>query len=444
MTLPSVHRFQGFWDSLNMSENPIRVFSRYLDKLGSSYYFPFGGIKQALVTTDPLLIEHVLQKNYKNYGKSEIQTKKMGQFLGDGLLTSHGSYWLTQRRIIQEGFKKDRLQSYLQGMEEIVSRNLIALGAQTNTSTNLDTFLKKVTFEMVMGSLFSERIDPKDLQTVAYTIGAVQKYILNQIVQPYLTPWTKISGEYSQHQRNRELSDQVIRSIIQNRKGQYHPQADILDILLQVKYQETGKGMTDSQILQESMQLIVAGHETSSTVLLWTIYLLTQHPEIYEKVKSELEGLSNISMESLSTLTYTLQVLQEAMRLYPPFWMIDREALADDEVGGIRIDKGTMVLVYIYGVHHSSEYWEDPDSFNPNRFHGGNPKKETPFTYLPFGAGPKGCIGGNYATLQMLVILKKLLAAYEITFTGGKNVGIAPLIMLKPKEELFFNLKERK
>lgn len=192
----------------------------------------------------------------------------------------------------------------------------------------------------------------------------------------------------------------------------------------------------------ESMQLIVAGHETSSTSLLWTIYLLSQHPEAYRKVKAELDNLEEISMDSLMDLTYTVLVIQESLRMYPPFWMIDRQAIADDEVEGYKIKKGTMVLVYIYGIHHSEKYWQQPDTFDPERFSGVNPKKESPFTYLPFGAGPKGCIGGNYAMLQMLVILKKVLSKFDISL-DKKSVELAPFIILKPKEKILFNLTPR-
>ena len=200
--------------------------------------------------------------------------------------------------------------------------------------------------------------------------------------------------------------------------------------------------MTEQQVLMESMQLIVAGHETSSTSLLWTIYLLTQHPEVYQKVKAELDSMNEISMENLMILTYTKQLIQESLRMYPPFWMIDRQALEDDEVEGCMIKKGTMVLIYIYGIHHSEKHWQHPDIFNPERFSGTNPKKESPFTYLPFGAGPKGCIGGNYAMLQMLTILKKLVSKFEISL-AKKEVELSPFIILKPKDKILYNLTSR-
>jgi len=439
---PIVNRFEAFNDSLTMSGNAIGVFNKYLESLGDSYYFRFGGLKKTLVTADPKIIEHILQKNYKNYIKSDIQTKKMGQFLGDGLLTSHGPHWLTQRRIIQEGFKKDKLKSYLSKMEETVEHNLKNLEADSLNSVDLAKFLTVVSFEMVMTTLFTQRINQAELNHIAYTIHTVQKYILKQIVQPYTSLWSKISSEYSCHQKKRAEADRIILNIIRNRKQSEDSTADILDILLQARYEETGTGMTEQQVLMESMQLIVAGHETSSTSLLWTIYLLTQHPEVYSMVKAELDSMDEISMESLMGLTYTTQVIQESMRMYPPFWMIDRQALNDDHVEGYSIQKGTMVLIYTYGIHHSEKYWQQPDVFNPDRFSGTNPKKESPFTYLPFGAGPKGCIGGNYAMLQMLILLKRIVSTFDISLEK-KVVELSPYIILKPKEKILFNLTPR-
>ena len=203
--LPIVNRFEAFSDSLTMSGNAIGVFNKYLEKLGDSYYFQFGGLKKALVTTDLKITEHILQNNYKNYSKSDIQTDKMGRFLGDGLLTSHGPHWLTQRRIIQEGFKKDRLKTYLHGMEDTIERNLKNLEADSLKNFDLATFLTVVSFEMVMTTLFTQRISQAELNHIAHTIITVQKYILKQIVQPYTIPWTTMTGEYSRHQKNLSL-----------------------------------------------------------------------------------------------------------------------------------------------------------------------------------------------------------------------------------------------
>jgi cytochrome P450 len=440
--LPIVNRFEAFSDSLTMSGNAIAVFDKYLHSLGDSYYFRFGGLKKTLITTDPIIVGHVLQKNYKNYTKSEIQTSKMGRFLGEGLLTSHGPHWLTQRRIIQEGFKKDKLRSYLNKMAETVDVNLEKVVNDSHKSVDLAQFLTVVSFEMVMSSLFTQRINQTELNHIAHTIQTVQKYILKQIVQPYSSLWSSVSGEYSRHQKNRADADRIILNLIRNRKQSKDLTADILDILLQARYEETGLGMTEQQVLMESMQLIVAGHETSSTSLLWTLYLLTQHPEVYRKVKAELDSMEEISMESLMGLSYTTQVIQESMRMYPPFWMIDRQALNEDQVNGHRIKKGTMVLIYVYGIHHSEKYWQQPEVFNPESFSRINPKKESPFTYLPFGAGPKGCIGGNYAMLQMLIILKKILSKFDISI-DKKVVELSPYIILKPKDKILFNLTSR-
>jgi cytochrome P450 len=197
-----------------------------------------------------------------------------------------------------------------------------------------------------------------------------------------------------------------------------------------------GEGMPDELILSESMQLLVAGHETSSNALSWLLYLLSSRPECLQRVREEFDtvlGDAPLSHGDVPKFEYATQVIQEALRLYPPFWMIDRMAVADDRVGDIEIPAGSMVIVYVYGAHHARRYWENPESFDTDRFLKGNDKLRTPFTYLPFGGGPRGCIGGNYAMLQILMILSDLLRKYDFVLAPGQTIEARPMVILRPK-----------
>lgn len=438
---PLVPRRMSFSDSFAMNKNPIRIFAKYTEQFGDTYSFHFGGVKKAFVTSSPEIIQYILQKNYGNYKKSEIQTKRMGHFLGDGLLTSHGKRWLTQRRIIQEGFHKDRLSSLFQNMDEVCIKSVDNLDTE---SLDVTTFMREMTFRMVMKTLYSNSLTENDLKKIGSHISSVQQFILRQIVQPYLNPWFKISGIQRKYEKKREETDRIISEIIHERKKKQETHSDMLQTLMDARYPETGLGMPDDQILIESMHLIVAAHETSSTALSWILYLLTQNPDCFQKVKEEIHSHispASVTIQDLSKLEYTVQVIEESLRIYPPFWMIDRVSIEKDEVMGYSIPKDTMVLVFIHGVHHCPKYWSDPEVFNPDRFGKEKIKGHLPFTHIPFGGGPRVCIGGNYAMLQMLTILARLISKYEISLVEKNPVEIKPLLILRPKGKIKMHFK---
>jgi cytochrome P450 len=197
-----------------------------------------------------------------------------------------------------------------------------------------------------------------------------------------------------------------------------------------------GEGMSDELILSESMQLLVAGHETSSNALSWLLYLLSSRPDCLERVRQEFDtvlGDAPLGYSDVSKFEFATRVIMEALRLYPPFWMVDRMAIADDRVGDIAIPRGSMVIVYVYGAHHAPRYWQNPDDFDVERFTRENEKLRTPFTHLPFGAGPRGCIGGNYAMLQILMILRDVLKTYDFQMAPGQLIEARPMVILRPK-----------
>jgi cytochrome P450 len=193
------------------------------------------------------------------------------------------------------------------------------------------------------------------------------------------------------------------------------------------------------------MQLLVAGHETSSNALSWLLYLLSSRPDCLERLRQEFDsvlGGAPLSYSDVPKLEFAAQVIQEGLRLYPPFWMVDRMALSDDRVGDLAIPAGSTVVVFVYGAHHSPQCWENPESFDPERFSKANEKLHTPFTWLPFGAGPRGCIGGNYATLQILMILSVLLRKYDFRLEPGQSIEARPMVILRPKHGIRMNVTE--
>jgi cytochrome P450 len=427
-----------------MAANPVHVLSKYNELFGDTFRFYLGGIKEAIVTTDPVIIQHVLKTNAENYRKSEIQVKRMGHFLGKGLLTTHGEAWRTQRRLIQKGFDRKQLDALSSIMQDSLAESLLDFDRQVRVGpVDIYSHLMKMTFAMVARSLFGAKLKDEDIDLVSHTICTVQEFIVRQTIQPYLNPWFTASGELRRHEEMRVRADGVLMEYIKQRRNQA-PGNDLLQNLMDARYSD-GEGMSDELVLSESMQLLVAGHETSSNGLSWLLYLLSSHPECLERVRQEFDsvlGDAPLSHADVPKFEFTTQVIQEGLRLYPPFWMIDREAVSDDRVGDTEIPGGSTVIVYVYGAHHAPRYWENPESFDPERFIKGNEKLRTPFTYLPFGGGPRVCIGNQYAMLQILMILSGLLRKYDFQLAPGQVIEARPMVILRPKHGIRMTFTE--
>jgi cytochrome P450 len=431
-------------DSRAMAHNPVRVLTKYSELHGETFRFYFGGVKEAIVTINPVVIQHVLKTNSENYHKSEIQKKRMGHFLGKGLLTTEGEAWKTQRRLIQTGFERKQLEVLSSIMQESLTDSLRDFDRQTlQGPVDIYPLMMKITFAMVAKSLFGARLKEQDIDLISTAISTVQEFMVRQTIQPYLNPWFAVSGELRKHWELRSGAFDVLRQYLQRRRKEA-PGHDLLQILMDARYSD-GHGMDDELILSESMQLLVAGHETSSNALSWLLYLLSSRPDCIERVRQEFDsvlGERSLSYTDVSKFEFTTQVILEALRLYPPFWMIDRMALADDHAGDIDIPRGSTVVVFIYGTHHSPLYWKNPETFDEQRFSKAKEKLHTPFAHLPFGAGPRGCIGGNYAMLQMLMVLSVLLRKYDFSLVPGQTVEARPMVILRPEHGIRMTFTE--
>jgi cytochrome P450 len=433
--VPIVSRIRCFADSRLMAHNPVRVLSRYNEIFGDTFRIYLGGLKEAIVTIDPVVIQHVLKTNSDNYHKSEIQKKRMGHFLGKGLLTTEGEAWKTQRRLIQTGFERKQLEVLSSIMQDSLTDSLRDFDEQARTGpVDIYPLMMKITFAMVAKSLFGARLKEEDIATISHAISTVQEFMVRQTLQPYLNPWFAVSGELRRHWELRSGAFGILGDYIHKRRND-EPGHDLLQILMDARYSD-GHGMSDELIISESMQLLVAGHETSSNALSWLLYLLSSHPDCLEKVRHEFDtvlGDAPLGYGDVPKFEFATQVILEALRLYPPFWMVDRMAIADDRVGDLAIPRGSTVIVYVYGAHHAPRYWQNPENFDTERFTKANEKLRTPFTFLPFGAGPRGCIGGNYAMLQILMILRDLLRTYDFQLAPGQMIEARPMVILRPK-----------
>jgi cytochrome P450 len=231
--------------------------------------------------------------------------------------------------------------------------------------------MMRFTFHIAAKSLFSKNITHQEVETLSDSIVAIQQFIVRQIVQPYLNPWFVLSGTLRKYKKRQLEADKIIMAHIQERRQSQEVHNDMLQKLMEAKNKTTGAYMTDEQILMETMQLLVAAHETTANALSWIFYMLTQHPDALLKIKAEI--LQNrdhqpLQYTDLPKFKYTVQVIEETLRLYPPFWLVDRVALDADVINGYPISKGDTVIPFIYGVHHSNAYWQAPEPKSESAF----------------------------------------------------------------------------
>ena len=423
-------------DSRAMVRNPVAVFEKYRARLGPTFTVHFGAVKPAVVSTDPVVVEHVLRGNRDNYEKSDIQVERMVEFQGRGLVNIHGEAWMRQRKLLAQGFKPSHLTKLLPMQQDVLQELMSGFDHDAQQGpVDVHQQMVRFTLRLVGRSLFGQSMRDEELEQIGETISAIQAFILRQIVQPWKIPWFRFSGLAEKHQQLRRDGDAIALRHIRARLKQGLGDNDFLRILLETPYHDTGQAMGEPLVLIESLQLLVAGNETSSNALTWIFYLLARHPKHILEIRDEVAaviGENVIDYRNLHQLEGTVRVIDEALRLYPPFWMIDRIALEDDEVGGVHIPAGAMVIPYIYGTHRNPAHWQDVETFDPRRFQRERRKERNPFAYIPFGSGPRMCIGSNMAVMQMLMIVVAFVKKYDFALTNDNPVAIQPMMLLRP------------
>ncbi len=406
-------------------KNPIGTMEESMERFNGTYAVNLG-TKRLIATQDPGFIEYILKTNHKNYFKSAIQTDQLGRFLGKGLLTSNGEYWLKQRRLIQPGFHADKIHSLYAIIKKTVDDFLETL--PTSKSIDIYPWMHKLAFEIVINSLFNIRVPLKDQQQLSLFISEVQEFVIKEVRQPHKNWWFNLSGEVKRNLAKAEGARNIIRNIIQERKKSGLKFNDLLDMLLDARYEDNGKPMHEQQVIDEILIVLIAGHETTANALSWTLYLLSTHPEELIKLQQATRNLTVVESVVNDSLAC---VIKESMRLYPPAWISDRVALNDDGYDSFTFPKGSIIILFYYGLHRDSKYWKNPASFIPERFAKKNNEKEKIKNYYPFGAGPRLCIGNNFAMAEMSIFLQAIINRFELKPTGIRPL-INPMVTLRP------------
>lgn len=415
--------------------HPFDFTIRQASVLGDFYQVPFI-FRKLFITSSPDVISYVLQKNQKNYIKS-IAYRHLKLALGNGLVTSEGEFWRRQRRLAQPAFYKTQLEALFKVMTGVAEDYLFKLASRVPESETLDISkeMMGVTADIVFQTLFSAK-NSADISEMYRIMVEAQDYIVYRTLSPHLIPLAYFSGRHRRFKKDMQWFNSHILNIIDKRRSQESPPPDLLTMLLQTRDEETGETMNDQQLRDEAVTLFTAGHETSSNALAWTLYLLSQHPEVLEQLRSEVNrviGDKTPAFEDLRNLTYTQQVLQEGMRLYPPAFAVGRQPLEDDVILDQKIPAGSVIFISIAALHRDPKFWERPHEFYPAHFEATREKLRPRLAYMPFGAGPRMCIGNHFAMMEMQLLLSMFVRQFDFELAENHPIETEPLITLKPK-----------
>ncbi|SDR67516.1 hypothetical protein SAMN04515667_0213 [Formosa sp. Hel1_31_208] len=428
--IPAVPLSRFLKHSLEILKNPLPFHHQNFIEKGDIFKLKIGFKTNIFFCRDAAFMEYVLQKNHKNFVKSKIQTEDLVKYVGKGLLTSEGDHWKKQRKLIQPAFHKKQLQHLLESIKNAILSEYDCI--KPNVVIDIFPILNDLAFQTVVKSLFSSAADQKDINRLQYITETAQKMLVRELRQPYLGWWFKASGEIEKHLKLTSEAREILRRIVNERRTSHTKENDLLDMLLDARYDD-GTAMDEEQLIDEILILFTAGHETTSNALTFTCQLLALHPEWQEKIKTEATKLKADKADLMATVMHSKvcqQVLEEAMRLYPPAYFIDRVNISADDFNGMHFEAGSNLLFSVYEIHRHPELWNEPEAFLPERFIEGGRKYSS--QYFPFGAGPRKCIGNNFAMFEMIIAITELVHQFKIE-PDFEAIEITPLITLKPK-----------
>ncbi|MEM1258234.1 MAG: cytochrome P450 [Bacteroidota bacterium] len=428
-TIPRASFLEFLRRSPEIVKNPLPFHHDNFEKNGDTFLLNLRFGNRIVFSRDAAFLKYALQTNQRNYTKSTVQTKEVAKYIGKGLLTSEGALWKRQRKLIQPSFHKKYLGQLVKIMKRTVLDELSKI--PIGETIDVEPYFGSLAFQVVGKSLFSGAVNEKTILQLQKIVEASQRMLVRELRQPYLGWWFKYGGLLDKHFAMVQEARELVRGIITSRKKEGADRGDLLDLLLESRY-EDGTPMEEEQMIDEIMILFTAGHETTSNALTFTCQLLAKNPEYQDRISEEAQASKGEDgLAEIMGLKVTTQVLEEAMRLYPPAYFIDRMNVQEDSFNGFQLPAKTTLLFSAIEIHRHRAHWEAPMAFVPERFDG--PPNQHSDYYFPFGAGPRRCIGNNFAMMEMLLVISNLMKHRSIR-PNANPIKILPLITLRPKE----------
>ncbi|GAA5105468.1 cytochrome P450 [Haloechinothrix salitolerans] len=439
----------------SLRADPLAAISELTRTHGDLVCVPLPRGNQLTLTSRPELVSHVLVGNQDNYRKARTY-RPLTEVLGNGLLTNEGESWARQRRLVQPMFARRRIDAFAPAMVDAASTAMDRWATLGEDSVvDVADEMSALTLDVVGRALFSTDLSGEAsemapaLETVLESFVKVVRHPLFMLVPDYHrwpTPARLRARGAERHLRG------VVDGLITARRAvpsdpsdtSGREDTDLLDALLSAR-DDDGEPLDEQQIRDELMTFLLAGHETTANALAWTLLLLSRHPDARDRLVAEVDDVLSgraASAADVTKLEWTSAVLSESMRLYPPAWMIEREARDSDELDGIRIPAGSIVATPPYLVHRNPEHWPNPEGFDPHRFLPGAADRHR-LAYLPFGGGRRQCIGGGFAMLEAVLLLATITQRFELDLVPGHQPQALTAVTLRPANGIPMMLRPR-
>jgi enediyne biosynthesis protein E7 len=409
-------------------ERMIELFARY----GDTYrvYVP-ARASYTYVIHHPDDVKRVLVGNHKNYIKG-VGLDRVRILLGKGIMTSEGELWKRQRYMMQPYFHRRVITEFASVIAAANERFIERWEALTahGELVNLTDEMSELTLEIVLRAIFGA-----DLDRLTEQLGGNPFEVI-----------TKESGRNLQFAYKFRSLTKLVAGLIARRRSEAREDFDYLGMLMSARDKDSGEPMPERELIDEVLTLIVAGHETTASGLNWTWYLLSQHPEVAARLHAEIDATAELAAPQLADmegLSYTRQVIDEALRLYPPGWLLSRRTLEPDVLGGYAVPPHANVLLPLYLLHRHPDFWQEPERFWPERFAPEHEAERPRFAYMPFAAGPRHCIGETLALYEMLMHLYKVARRYRLTYVPDRPLELEAQINLRTRHPLHMRLERR-
>lgn len=398
---------------------------------------------QPIILNHPDHVQHVLRDNVRNYRKGGKLWDIVRDLLGNGLAVSEGDYWLRQRRMLQPHFHRQRLAALTTLMTAAIDEGLRDWSAHNGASFELEKAFSAITLKVISKTMFGAGLSQAEINQVAGAMPVIGRYLISGVVTRSLPRWLPLrSGE--RFRQACQAIDTVLYNVIARGRqalaeGRYED--NLLAMLLNTVDDESGERMTDQQVHDEAITIFMAGYDTTAMGLTWTLHLLLQHPDVLARLQGEIDQAlagRTPTFADLPQLPYARMVFQEALRLYPPVAWLPRTAIADDVIDGYRIPAGATVVLPIYIIQQHPTFWPDAADFRPERFAPtdttGTASTQHPFAWLPFGAGPRLCMGRDFALMEGQLVLAMALQRFRFTPVADRPVTPRLTMAMAPKD----------
>jgi cytochrome P450 len=437
---------KGVIGNLPMADpNALARFTEWAHQYGDIFHYRVFH-RHVYFINHPDLIKEVLITQAPNFIKGDA-VRANRRIFGNGLLANEGASWLRQRRLIQPAFHRSHIEAYAGIMVRYTERMLA--GWHDGDARDIHQDMMRLTLEIVSMALFSVEIAPEKDRVALALDDLMELSIGLRVLLP--APFRRFPTRKNRRYEaaNRQL-DEVVYSLIRERQANpgfasRHGFEDLLGLLLQARY-EDGAPMPDEQLRDEVMTLLLAGHETTAVSLSWLWMLLSEYPEAEQTLHAELDTVlqgRSPTMQDLARLPYTDCVVKEALRLYPPAWATVRTATKDCEIAGYRVPAGCPVLMSQWIMHRDARYYDQPNSFLPERWLGERCRTAPRFAYFPFGGGPRMCIGASFAQTEAALVLATIAQQYRMRVTATQPIEPVPSITLRPRHGVPVSLMRR-